>query len=293
MRNNVMKVIRFSALVATAGALSFVVLVSNCGGSSSRPTGTAGTTGAAGTNGGAGTMGSAGVTGGGGTGGMVVMHTCTPKPDLMCGASAITLSDGKVTDFGPADWSTTNGKWCDASGLQGSRFSYSGGPDGMSTNMNAVDTGMGNLLLTLTAGSAGYAGGGITFEGCVDVSTYNAISFTAFVSSGSVTGCNFKVQMRTFEQLPTSNNPPGGCDPDAGSCYGFPASPNLTLGSSAQTFTTKFADMTGATHVNPIPGQLVGLQWQLESGMAATEGGAQPICTAEIRIDDIAFVTAP
>jgi len=293
MRNNVMKVIRFSALVATAGALSFVVLVSNCGGSSSRPTGTAGTTGAAGTNGGAGTMGSAGVTGGGGTGGMVVMHTCTPKPDLMCGASAITLSDGKVTDFGPADWSTTNGKWCDASGLQGSRFSYSGGPDGMSTNMNAVDTAMGNLLLTLTAGSAGYAGGGITFEGCVDVSTYNAISFTAFVSSGSVTGCNFKVQMRTFEQLPTSNNPPGGCDPDAGSCYGFPASPNLTLGSSAQTFTTKFADMTGATHVNPIPGQLVGLQWQLESGMAATEGGAQPICTAEIRIDDIAFVTAP
>jgi hypothetical protein len=163
----------------------------------------------------------------------------------------------------------------------------------MSTNMNAVDTGMGNLLLTLTAGSAGYAGGGITFEGCVDVSTYNAISFTAFVSSGAVTGCNFKVQMRTFEQLPTSNNPPGGCDPDAGSCYGFPASPNLTLGMSAQTFTVKFADMTGATHVNPIPGQLVGLQWQLESGMAMTEGGAQPICTADIRIDDIAFVTAP
>jgi len=249
--------------------------------------------GAAGTNGGAGTMGSAGVTGGGGTGGMVVMHTCTPKPDLTCGASAIMLSDGKVTDFGPADWSTTNGKWCDASGLQGSRFSYSGGPDGMSTNMNAVDTAMGNLLLTLTAGSAGYAGGGITFEGCVDVSTYNAISFTAFVSSGAVTGCNFKVQMRTFEQLPTSNNPPGGCDPDAGSCYGFPASPNLTLGMSAQTFTVKFADMTGATHVNPIPGQLVGLQWQLESGMAMTEGGAQPICTADIRIDDIAFVTAP
>ena len=106
MRNNVMKVIRFSALVATAGALSFVVLVSNCGGSSSRPTGTAGTTGAGGS---AGTMGSGGTTGTAGTGGMVVMHTCTPKPDLTCGASAITLSDGKVTDFGPADWSTTNG----------------------------------------------------------------------------------------------------------------------------------------------------------------------------------------
>jgi hypothetical protein len=51
--------------------------------------------------------------------------------------------------------------------------------------------------------------------------------------------------------------------------------------------------MTGATHVNPIPGQLVGLQWQLESGMPTTEGGAQPICTAEVRIDDIAFVTVP
>ena len=39
------------------------------------------------------------------------------------------------------------------------------------------------------------------------------------------------------------------------------------------------------------PGQVVGLQWQLESGAAAEDGGIQPACSVEIRIDDIAFVT--
>ena len=61
----------------------------------SAPWGTAGTSGG-GSTGTAGT-GSGGATGTGGTGGAVVMHTCTPKPDLTCGASAITLASGKVT----------------------------------------------------------------------------------------------------------------------------------------------------------------------------------------------------
>jgi len=294
MGNSLTKIVRFSALVMAGGALSFAVFFSNCGGSSGdRRTGTAGTSGG-GSTGTAGT-GSGGATGTGGTGGAVVMHTCTPKPDLTCGASAITLASGNVTDFGPADWSMTNGKYCGADGLQGSIFSYSGGPapeDGgvASSNAVAVDTAMGNLKLTLTAGPGGYAGGGISFDGCVNASASNALSFKAWVSGGDITGCNFKSQMQTFEQRPISQNPPGGCDPDAGSCYGFPAS-TVTLGTSPQTFTIKFTDMTGATHANPIPGQIVGLQWQLESGMATTDGGPQPSCTVEIRIDDIAFVT--
>jgi hypothetical protein len=286
MRNSLTKVIRFSALVAAGGALSFAVFFSNCGGSSGGRTGTAGTMASGGTSGG-GTTGSGGS---GGTGGAVVMNMCTPKPDLTCGASAIHLTDGKVTDFGPADWSQSNGKWCDASGLRGSYFPYSGGPDGMSTSVAAVDAE--SLKLTMTAGSAGYAGGGISFDGCVDVSTYNALTFKAWISGGDITGCNFKSQMQTFEQRPTTQNPPGGCDPDAGSCYGFPASMNLALTTSSQTFTIPFSMFTaGAAHVNPIPGQIVGLQWQLESGMPVGEGGTQPLCTVEIRVDDIAFVT--
>src|SRR5580765_4713246 len=128
MGNSVAKLLRVSALVATGGVLSFMVLSSNCGGSSGQRTGTAGTTGAAGT-GTAGTgataAGTAGVTGSGGAAGKFM---CTSQ-SITCGASANHLADGKVTDFSMQQWTPMTGKWCDASGLQGSVFSYSGGPD--------------------------------------------------------------------------------------------------------------------------------------------------------------------
>jgi hypothetical protein len=59
-----------------------------------------------------------------------------------------------------------------------------------------------------------------------------------------------------------------------------------------QTFTIPFSMFTTtATQMNPFAGQLVGLQWQFTSGAPADpDGGVQPSCTAEIRIDDIAFV---
>jgi len=38
------------------------------------------------------------------------------------------------------------------------------------------------------------------------------------------------------------------------------------------------------THADPIPGQLVGLQWELDAG------AAQPACDVEVRIDDIDFI---
>jgi hypothetical protein len=301
MRNQVAKVVRLSALVVTGGALSFAVFFSNCGGSTGTRTGTAGngaagTTGSAGTTGTAGATGTAGVTG---TGGAAGKNVCTPKPDLTCGAStSITLPDGHVTDFSMTEWSVPNGKYCNAAGLQGSIFSYSGGPapeDGglMSSNSQGVDAPAGNFRLTLAVGSAGYAGGGISFDGCVDASAFNALRFSAWLPSGDVSGCTFKAQLQTFEQRPTTQGPAGGCDPDAGaSCYRFPASVSLTLAATPTTFTLPFAELTtAATHVNPIPGQLVGLQWQLESGAAMEDGGVQPSCMGEIRIDDIAFVT--
>src|SRR6185436_12953408 len=141
MRNTVAKALRVSALVAAGGALSLVVLSSNCGGSSGQRTGAAGGTG------------TAGVTGSGGSGGK---FACTPKPDLTCGSSAIRLSDGHITDFSMREWTSSSGKWCDATGLQGSIFSYSGGPapvDGglASANDRGVDAPNENFRLTLTA----------------------------------------------------------------------------------------------------------------------------------------------
>jgi hypothetical protein len=292
-------ILRLSALVAMGGALSFAVFFSNCGGSSGMRAGTAGNNGTAGAtagttgSGGAGgtSAGTAGVTGSGGTGGR---FTCAATQDLTCGGGALMLTGGHVTTFDMQEWSPTDGKWCNASGLRGSIFSYSGGPtvDGavISSNAQGVDAPNGNFRLTLTAGPGGYAGGGVSFDRCVDVSSFNALRFTAYIASGDLTNCNFKSQLQTFEQRPNSQSPPGGCDPDAGSCYNFPTT-MLTLTTTPTPFTLPFSGFaSSATQTNPAPGQIVGLQWQLESGMLPDDAG-QPTCTAEIRIDDIDFVT--
>ena len=297
MATTVNKLLRVSALAAMGAGLSFVVFFSNCGGSSgTRPTGTGGTTGAAGSgtagtqgSGGNTTTGTAGVTGAGGR------FTCPSDSVLNC-SSALTLPDGHVTTFSPEEWSPTDGKYCNAHGLRGSIFSYSGGPtvDGavISSNAQGVDAPNGNFRLTLTAGPGGYAGGGISFDRCINASSFNALRFSAWIASGDLTGCNFKSQLQTFEQRPTTQSPPGSCDPDAGSCYNFPTS-LVTLGMTPQTFTIKFSDYTtGVTHANPVPGELVGLQWQIESAPPADpDGGVQLSCSVELRIDDISFVT--
>jgi len=298
MGNSVARLLRVSALVAAGGVLSFMVLSSNCGGSSGQRTGTAGTTGAAGAAGTSGTAGSTGTAGVTGSGGAAGKFMCTSQ-SLTCGASAIHLADGQVTDFSMRQWTVMSGKWCDASGLQGSVFSYSGGPDPVdgglaSSNDRGVDATAENFRLTLAAASGGYAGGGLAFEGCVDVSSFNAFRFTAWLASGDLKNCTFKAQLQTFEQHPN-----GSCvaDPDAGvSCYQFPASPSVTLTSSPQTFTFALSDTGGDftssyTHVNPIRGQIIGLQWQLESGAPTEDGGAQTECMGEIRIDDVSFVS--
>ena len=291
MRNRLAKVVRLSALVAAGGALSFAVFFSNCGGSDGQRTGSAGSTGAAGSgSGGSGGTGTAGATGSGGR------FTCSTEQLLDC-AAGLTLTNGHVTTFSPEEWSPTDGKYCNASGLRGSVFSYSGGPapaDGgaPSSNAHGVDAPAGNFRLTLTAAPGGYAGGGISFDHCVNsgASGATALRFTAWVASGDISGCTFKSQLQTFEQRPTNQGPPGGCDPDAGSCYNFPSS-TVTLGATPTPITIPFGNYTaGVAHTNTIPGQIVGLQWQLESGAPPVDGGEQTNCTAEIRIDDIDFV---
>jgi len=283
MRNRLAKVVRLSALVAMGGALSFAVFFSNCGGSGGMRTGSAGTSGAAGSagttgSGGSGGSGTAGVTGSGGR------FTCANEQVLNCSA-ALTLMNGHVTTFSPEEWSPTDGKYCNASGLRGSVFSYSGGPevDGgvMSANSHGVDAPAENFRLSLTAGTEGYAGGGISFDHCVNASASGALRFKAWVASGDTAGCTFKAQLQTFEQRPTTQGPPGGCDPDAGSCYNFPTAV-ITLTTSSQVFTIPFGDFSASTL--PAPAQLVGLQWQVNSSSGA--------CTVELRLDDVAFIPA-
>ena len=74
--------------------------------------------------------------------------TCPSDSVLNC-AAAITLTSGHVTTFSPEEWSPTDGKYCNASGLRGSVFSYSG-PDAvdggnLSSNSHGVDARGGQL----------------------------------------------------------------------------------------------------------------------------------------------------
>ena len=276
-----------SGFVVMGGAVVLAAAMSNCGGSGGERTGGAGNTGQGGSGG------STGAAGTGNTGGRFV---CPTDQTLDCTGAPQTLADGHVTNLSMREWNMTDGKYCNVSGLRGSVFSYSGpapedGGAPISSHAHGVDAPAENFRLTLMAGPGGYAGGGISFDHCVNAASFNALRFSAWVSGGDLTGCTFHAYLQTFEQRPASPAPPGGCT--AATCYSFPASPDLApLATTPTTFTVPFSMLTSsATHTNPIPGQIVGLQWQVNSGPAPEDGGIQPTCTVEIRIDDVDFVT--
>jgi hypothetical protein len=273
-----------STLTVIAVALSSAALTIGCGGSGGMRTGSAGTTGTGGGN--------AGSTG---SGGMVTANVCTPGAMLDCtSAGANMLSNGNVTSFAPEEWNNNAGKWCNSSGLRGSHFPFTGGA---TPALSAVDiTTTRFLKLNLTVDPGLYAGGGISFDTCVNATAFNALQFTVSVATaGSMTGCEWQVQLQTQDQRPTTQTGPlgGTCDPDAGaSCYRFPAAtmlphPDVT----PMTITKLFTDFNNPSgSAIPTPTQIVGIQFQVNSG-AAADGGAQPGCTVELHIDDIKFVT--
>jgi hypothetical protein len=259
-----------------------------------------------------------------GTGGGAGKFACTASSSLACGGSALKLTDGHVLTFSSQEWTPMSGNYCNASGIHGSKFPYSkpaaADSDAAATASatNDVDANAGNMKLVLTVGPGDYAGGGLAFDRCIDASAYmklvltvgpgdyaggglafdrcidasafTALRFTASIASGDLTGCPFVVQLQTFEQRPLTASPPGGCDPDAGSCYNLPSAA-VALTTTPTPFTIPFTDFTPAG-VAPAAGQIVALQWQLTSGSAPDDAGSpQPSCTAEIRIDDIDFVT--
>jgi hypothetical protein len=216
-------------------------------------------------------------------------------PAFMCSGSINPLDctkpfmlgpDGHVTDFSYREWNGNAGKWCDASGAHGSIFSFKG-TGAMDANSIGVNMDDESLRLKLTVSSGSYGGGGLAFEaGCLDASAFTGLTFSAAIASGDITGCGFQVQLQTFEQRPTSQSPPGGCDMNTATCYGFPYVRNLANPSTDITMPTVFSLPFGMFSVGqmPTPKQIVGLQWQVNS-----TGGA---CTVEVRLDDIGFIPA-
>src|SRR4029434_7017928 len=125
--------------------------------------------------------------------------------------------------------------------------------------------------LSLTVSQGSYGGGGLAFESCLDATAFTGVQFTVAVSSGSRTGCTYRLQLQTLEQRPVTQNPPGLCDSSTGvSCYNFPAARNLAAPSTDPANPTlvsvPFSDFS--TSVMPAPAQLAGLQWQLNASGA-------------------------
>ena len=201
-------------------------------------------------------------------------------------AGALKLPDGQVADFSTAEWNASTSTWCNPDGLSGTLFSYSGATPSAATV--AVDTTAQNLKLNLTVGAMGYAGGGLTFDSCVNASSFTSIQFTAAITAGSLTGCTWQVQLQTQDQRDsTGTNPSGGtCDATTTTCYRYPAvtgltAPTATAGTYRETFTA-FNNPSSSTISTPT--QVTGVQWQVNSGSSGAG-----TCTVELRIDSIIF----
>ena len=152
-----------------------------------------------------------------------------------------------------------------------------------------MDTTAQNLKLSFTVGAAqGYAGGGLIFQSCVNAAAFTKVSFSATLTAGSLTGCNWQVQLQTQEQRPSNaTNPTGGtCNPDAGtSCYAYPAVMSLAAPTAtATTYSEPFTTFSPTSTVTNTRNQLVGIQWQLNSA-----SGTGTCSGVEIRIDNITF----
>jgi len=241
--------------------------------------------GASGAGGAAGGAGAGGHAGGGGSGGASGAggYTCPAGGVLDCSSSgALKLAGGQVTDFSSAQWGSAT-QFCDPGGLRGHVFSYSGASPSAATA--AVDTTAQNLKLDLTVAAQGYAGGGLSFESCVNASAFTSVQFTASVTSGSLTGCVWQVQLETQDQRDaTATDPTGGTC--TSNCYRYPAVTNLatpaTGGSAYSETFTLFNNPASSTIATPT--QVTGIQWQVNSGSSGTG-----TCTVELRIAGVSF----
>ena len=123
-----------------------------------------------------------------------------------------------------------------------------------------------------------YAGAGVSFAVCATVAEFTQVQFTI---SGSIGDCALELQLKTFDQTPTTGDPPGGCDSSTTSCYGYPAFKQIVVPTSTATDVVKpLADFSGWSAANAR--QVVGLQWQLTKA-PASDPDAGTSCAVDIQ----------
>jgi glucuronoarabinoxylan endo-1,4-beta-xylanase len=213
--------------------------------------------------------------------------------ELNCSEAVVPSNgtSGGVTDF--SDWNNSTGKWGSTQGLYGAIYGYAG-PSGNASTMSAsVDATNKDLHGVGSVASDGYAGIGLSYCACSTVASFSQVQFTV---AGSWPGCDLQMQIKTFDQTPTSQNPMGGCD--ASSCYNYPAALQVAQPSSApMTITTPLSSFSNWTSVTAA--ELVGLQWQWTYSGSSTpaDGGADggvdaspAACPIDATITNIKFL---
>jgi len=186
--------------------------------------------------------------------------------------------NGGVTDF--SDWKGGSGRWGDLFGLWGNIYSYKG--PSVPTMSAVVENQALHVTGAVTA--ADYGGAGLSFQVCTTVESFTHVQFTL---SGSSPGCDLELQIKTFDQQPKQQTPPGGCDQNYESCYNFPVKRQIAVPTAQPTvITTPLAEVTPWSAKNAA--QVVGLQWQFTGTHVGPDAGAA--CPIDVRITGIRFL---
>jgi hypothetical protein len=155
----------------------------------------------------------------------------------------------------------------------------------MSKVSASIDTGKMALVLAGTVNAADYAGGGMSFDTCVNSTNWTGIQFTL---GGTADGCTITFQLQTESQEPPTNK--GTCT--ATQCYQFPQL-KVTIPTDGSATVVHFADLNG-TGMPAMPTdfekEMFGLQWQFTSA-APPDGGVQVGCMPNMTITDVRWTT--
>lgn len=301
MEKTAVKVQRY-LIISTVLALA--ALVAGCGSSDTRPnaggTPAGGTSAVGGTietggtpvSGGTttptgGTSSAGGSTAAAGTSGTSTGPSCTP---------AFSPDASLITDFssGPAGWHAGlgGGKWGTIGVLTGSIFDFAGPNSTMDLVKNpnwvqvkaTVDATNQDMLLAGNVAASDYAGGGLSFDQCVNTTVYTGVQFTL---GGTVAGCDLYFYAQTFDEKGSGPGQVGGCTTG---CYVFPG---VKLTSTTGPVTVHFSDLKGGqlTTATSIANEIVGLQWQFNSPAPVGDAGQSGCTGIALTVTNVSFVS--
>jgi hypothetical protein len=150
----------------------------------------------------------------------------------------------------------------------------------------SVDTTAHDLHVTGSVTKGDYGGAGLGFQVCATVASFTHVQF---VLSGSSPGCDLELQIKTFDQQPIQQTPPGGCDQNQHSCYNFPVAKQVAVASGApMTVTVPLSAFTKWSAANAA--QVVGLQWQWTGTNIDPDAGAGAGCPIDETITNVRFL---